>query len=142
MDSTKPRYSNPDRTKPATQDNTERHSKASNETQSGTKQHERNKIAQKFGTKQSRIDHREQPRGIQAQIERVLLWRDGGVWRETSWRVGIVRRDRGIYVYMYIYIYMYIYTIAGDFLQSLTRTPAHNPGFFSKFQRLQIVTIW
>lgn len=49
-----------------------------------------------------------------------------GVW-------GIVWHDSVIYVYMYIYIYMYIYTIAGDFLQNLTRTPAHNSGFSQNF---------
>ena len=46
-----------------------------------------------------------------------------GVW-------GIVRRNSVIYMYVYIYIYMYIYTIAGDFLQSLTRTrPPATPAF-------------
>lgn len=37
---------------------------------------------------QSKTDHRTQPKGAQAQIQRVLLWRDDGAWRENLWRVG------------------------------------------------------
>lgn len=128
-DGTKPRHSNPDRTKPAAQGDTERHSKASNKSQSGTKQHERNKRAQKFGTKPSRTSHKRQHK----HSPKVHSIRDGGFYCsgmvEHGWKFrgvwGIVRRDRVIYVYVYIYIYMYIYTIAGDFSENLTRTCPH-----------------